>query len=72
MPANFSVRDGSVGGGEVPVVDDVGLPEPLLSLREGDVLPVRVGVTEARVEGEEFANYLNKFYSLEMFILGMH
>jgi hypothetical protein len=31
-PADFPVGNGSVRGGEVPVVDDLGLPEPLLRL----------------------------------------
>ena len=55
LPANFSVSDGSISCGEIPVINDVCLPQPFFSLGQGDVLAVGMGVTQARVEHEELA-----------------
>ena len=57
-PADFPVGDGSVGWSDVPVVDDLRLPEPLLGLGQRDVLAGGVRVTQTTVEAEELAEDL--------------
>ena len=60
LPANFSVGDGSISCGEIPVIDNVCLPQPFFSLGQGDVLAVGMGVTQAGVEHEQLTYGLQK------------